>query len=283
MNYALIVSYHPQQYRLLKSYKLANFFGLRPDFLDFNTFAISTASSPLQSDEIYPDLARELYDGLFVLRKDARIREIKTEVMQHTVISSIALAGGGYSVLTGVYVLLFGMSKVSPWGIAHIIPMYVKRKQQSKKNDEENADSINEKIEEGARNIFKLNSLPGKKFTPLDPTEMSNPYSNVSESIPQEASFMLPTHIDIDESNTVTKSVLLNNKCETSSKPNNIKENQDSKELIKLRKETAMLATEMKELKIILSEYFIDTKYMDQLRFKKKPTSSSDDPELIFN
>lgn len=106
---------------------------------------------------------------------------------------------------------------------------------------------------------------------------MTNTYSNVS----QEESFILPIRINIDESNTVTESVLLYDESETSSQEDNIKESQDSKELAELRKETAMLASELKELKIALSGYYIDTKYLDQLHFKKKPTSSFNDSELL--
>lgn len=226
--------------------------------------------------------------------------------MQHTVLSSIALAGGGYSVLTGIYVVLFGMSKVSPWGAVHVIPMYVRRKHQSKKTDEENEDTINEEIENnsdlkeskrlssdsgsflrilGGKNLFGMKSNLDKIISSQDPLEMTDPYRKKSiklvKSTSQQDLPLLSHHAGTKESNVVIS--LPDNDIEASGEKKTINISQENEEIIKLRKETAMLSTRMKEMEVILSEYFIDTKYLDHLRFKKKALSSSNDPELLFN
>lgn len=51
----------------------------------------------------------------------------QTEVRQHTLLASVALAGGCYGVLTTIYILLFGMTRLTPWGLVHHIPVLLSK------------------------------------------------------------------------------------------------------------------------------------------------------------
>jgi hypothetical protein len=49
-------------------------------------------------------------------------------VRQHTVLAAVALAGGCYGVLTTIYILLFGMTRLTPWGLVHHIPVFISKR-----------------------------------------------------------------------------------------------------------------------------------------------------------
>lgn len=52
---------------------------------------------------------------------------LQTEIRQHTVLASVALAGGCYGLLTTIYILLFGMTRLTPWGLVHHIPVFISK------------------------------------------------------------------------------------------------------------------------------------------------------------
>lgn len=65
---------------------------------------------------------------------------------------------------------------------------------------------------------------------------------------------------------------------------NNSCSSKKAEELDELKKETIKLSNRMREMEFILSEYFIDTKYLDQLHSRKKlALSPIENPESHFD
>lgn len=54
---------------------------------------------------------------------------------QHTVLAAVALAGGCYGVLTTIYIMLFGMTRLTPWGLVHHIPVFISKRKNHVKDE----------------------------------------------------------------------------------------------------------------------------------------------------
>lgn len=93
---------------------------------------------------------------------------------QHTLLASVALAGGCYGVLTTLYILLFGMTRLTPWGLVHHIPVFISKhrrhdnninNQNSIYNSSQNGDLGGRTDEEGGT-IKKKGSFYSKTLIP---------------------------------------------------------------------------------------------------------------------
>lgn len=89
-------------------------------------------------------------------------------------LASVALAGGCYGVLTTLYILLFGMTRLTPWGLVHHIPVFISKhrrhdtninNQDSLYNSSQNGDLGGRTDEEGGT-IKKKGSFYSKTLIP---------------------------------------------------------------------------------------------------------------------
>lgn len=79
---------------------------------------------------------------------------------QHTVLAAVALAGGCYGVLTTIYILLFGMTRLTPWGLVHHIPVFISNRKNHAKDGMY--------IEEGGYDQTNNNAHPGQSIQSED-------------------------------------------------------------------------------------------------------------------
>ncbi|KAL9539164.1 hypothetical protein MBANPS3_010426 [Mucor bainieri] len=112
LNYTSGIFYYPQKYRAIRPGDAASIIGLKPNYIDIMTLLNFQHDWPIRDNPPPPPPA---FDK-------------STEVRQHTILAAIALAGGCYGVLTTIYILLFGMTRLTPWGLVHHIPVFISKR-----------------------------------------------------------------------------------------------------------------------------------------------------------
>ncbi|KAK4515817.1 uncharacterized protein ATC70_010772 [Mucor velutinosus] len=127
LNYTSGIFYYPQKYRAIRPGDAASIIGLKPNYIDIMTLVNFQHDWPIRNNPPPPPPAfdKSLYQGLFSVQLAQSTIDVKTEVRQHTILAAIALAGGCYGVLTTIYILLFGMTRLTPWGLVHHIPVFI--------------------------------------------------------------------------------------------------------------------------------------------------------------
>ncbi|KAG2201017.1 hypothetical protein INT47_006561 [Mucor saturninus] len=128
LNYTSSIFYRPQKYRAIRPRDAGTILGLKSNFIDIITLLNTQHNWPIQQPTPPPPaLDKSLYHGVFSVQLSQGTIDIKTEIRQHTLLASVALAGGCYGVLTTIYILLFGMTRLTPWGLVHHIPVFISK------------------------------------------------------------------------------------------------------------------------------------------------------------
>ncbi|KAG1087894.1 hypothetical protein G6F42_020455 [Rhizopus arrhizus] len=112
LNHTSGIFYYPQKYRAIRPGDAASIIGLKPNYIDIMTLVNFQHDWPIRDNPPPPPPA---FDK-------------STEVRQHTILAAVALAGGCYGVLTTIYILLFGMTRLTPWGLVHHIPVFISKR-----------------------------------------------------------------------------------------------------------------------------------------------------------
>ncbi|KAG1217150.1 hypothetical protein G6F35_009418 [Rhizopus arrhizus] len=136
MNHTSSIFYSPERYRAIRPRDAAAIIGFTPNYIDINTLPNFQQNWPLSDNPPAPVINRSLFHGLLSVQLAQSTIDVKTEVRQHTLLASLALAGGCYGVLTTLYILFFGMTRLTPWGLVHHVPVFIsKRKHKKEEND----------------------------------------------------------------------------------------------------------------------------------------------------
>ncbi|KAI8888748.1 hypothetical protein K501DRAFT_209557 [Backusella circina FSU 941] len=136
------IYYTPQKYREIRPGSARALLGFEPDYIDIITLDAKQIDWPLATDNITRLVNRSDYDGLLSMQLSKATIDVKTESRQHTLLAAIALAGGCYGVLTTIYILLFGMTRLTPWGLVHHIPVFISNHRHYKKDDKVYTDAM---------------------------------------------------------------------------------------------------------------------------------------------
>ncbi|CAO3625896.1 unnamed protein product [Mucor fragilis] len=136
LNHTSGIFYYPQKYRAIRPGDAASIVGLKPNYIDIMTLVNFQHDWPIRENPPPPPPALDtsLYQGLFSVQLAQSTIDVKTEVRQHTILAAIALAGGCYGVLTTIYILLFGMTRLTPWGLVHHIPVFISNRKNHTKD-----------------------------------------------------------------------------------------------------------------------------------------------------
>ncbi|CAO3634990.1 unnamed protein product [Mucor hiemalis] len=321
INHTSGIFYHLQKYRAIRKRDAATVFGLKPNFIEIVTLINNQHDWPIQSNPPPPPPAfdKNLYQGYFSVQLSQSTIDIKTEVRQHTILASVALAGGCYGVLTTIYILLFGMTRLTPWGLVHHIPVFFSRHRHADLNNSDDEESINSgtsseiKAKKAKKKISSTILIPWffrsrirgaeKTYTPndikesimtnmivrsqleeqkgnlnrVDTSELQLLNSSKSPSTPppptgnvyyRAPAPPLPPHYTTGSSSgsTVSEEIVsipLNDNTATQQAASD--------------ERTVELSNRVEELEIILSEYFINTAYLDQLRNRQNGGLSAEE------
>ncbi|OBZ85681.1 hypothetical protein A0J61_06268 [Choanephora cucurbitarum] len=319
-NHTSITYYHQHKYRAIKPGDFGAIVGVKPAYTDVITLPNEQHHWPIQANPIKTGIpARNLYHGLFSVQLAKSTIDVETEVKQHTILSAVALAGGCYGVLTSIYILLFGMSRLTPWGLVHHIPTYISRKKHHADsdlymNEEEMAhhNSSSEHTKERKSSLlvpwFFRDTLNGSKtYTSGERSDtfirkmVDTTKPKTDETIHEMKNIDQITKIDSQVPLYSPEVNLLDTSHSNSflssapdavlfpSRPQ-IESHSDSAKTINLssmdqvdsnmqmvidllhqeQQKSNSLNNRVEELEIILSKYFINTYYLDQIRSRKK-------------
>ncbi|KAI8335215.1 hypothetical protein BD560DRAFT_414152 [Blakeslea trispora] len=331
-NHTSITYYSQHKYRAIKPRDFGAILGIKPAYSDVMTLPNNQHHWPLQDNPLGMPVPRNLYHGLFSIQLSKSTVDVETEVRQHTILNAVALAGGCYGVLTSIYIFLFGMSRLTPWGLVHHIPTYISRK----KHDADSNLYINE--EEMIRrndptddNLMKRKSsllvpwffrtsLTGDKTynaedksdafirkmvdkTKLDTEENLHELKSIdqitridskSPLYSAEANLLNSSHND-SFSGTHLDAELLTDRPQLKSMSasnadssrtiqafsmdtsNNYTDMQAIIQMLRHEQQKSNnLSNRVEELEAILSQYFINTYYLDQIRSREKAERSRD-------
>ncbi|KAI8085952.1 uncharacterized protein B0P05DRAFT_534348 [Gilbertella persicaria] len=346
INHTSAIFYYQQKYRAIKPKDASAIIGLTPKYTDVMTLVNFQHNWPLQTNPPPPALNRSLYQGIFSVQLARSTIEVQAEIRQHTILAAVALAGGCYGVLTSLYIMLFGMSRLTPWGLAHHIPAYVSRKKHHVDDDlyidernihyhnnssktacprEEQLEDGNQKSQVNRKDstilvpwFFRASLNGNKTFTaknnddsfirkmvdhqkdegykedahqlnelvqttkidskvPLSSPELylldSNDKADISShpSLMENTNMSPRTLLGHTESDHLGSSSYVNDFNITFSPAATDADKQEALMQILRREQerSDSLTTRVEELEIILSEYFINTYYLDQIRNRK--------------
>ncbi|KAI9480529.1 MAG: hypothetical protein EXX96DRAFT_479993, partial [Benjaminiella poitrasii] len=299
-NHTSSIFYHVEKYRAIKPHDAASIFGLQPNYVDIYTLVNSQHDWPLQTSPPPTAFNRSLYHGVFSVQLAQSSIEIKTEIRQHTVLAAIALAGGCYGLLTTMYILLFGMSRLTPWGIVHHIPTYFSKHKshyiENNTNDEATGQGSEHAISDQNNNKYTIyvpwffrTHLNGKKTHTVRKNgdtfirkmmARKSSDDNIQEKFPLDRTSTLSDDNESVDYMLSSQSKAGNHNTSSPSLPPNTTSPlgiyHDSVSIINAlheeQKKSSELANRVDELEVILREYFINTTYLDEIRSRRNVT-----------
>ncbi|CAG8560123.1 10031_t:CDS:10 [Ambispora gerdemannii] len=116
-NYSTNVKYRKVTYRIISKHDFKGLLGLVPKYDNTSIFVASTTYYPLHGNN--SNFTENTDTGHFSVAVGSFVHELKSEKRSHTVLGSLGVAGGGFGLICGIYILLFGEPKTKPWGLMH--------------------------------------------------------------------------------------------------------------------------------------------------------------------
>ncbi|CAG8532532.1 8696_t:CDS:2 [Paraglomus occultum] len=115
-NYLTKVSLRQSKFRAINHKTFRSVFGLEPAYYDYLFFDIDAKYFPLEPN---PTFSPTTNTGVFSIQPQFFEQEVKEQQRTKTLLSSLGLAGGAFGILFSLYTVLFGESRLKPWGIFH--------------------------------------------------------------------------------------------------------------------------------------------------------------------
>ncbi|KAI8887974.1 hypothetical protein K501DRAFT_268356 [Backusella circina FSU 941] len=311
------------------------FLGLTSNYIEINEAEMQQHVWPISdiTPEQFPN--RSTYQGEISVQISTDLVAIETETRQHTFLADVALAGGVYGLLTTLYVLLFGMNKLTPWGLVHNTTSMISRarydkirKRDIEYNDIDNFNSDGENIQSKPGSFSYFTSLFGKRaisysvkrctsktngsqqhfgnqgidedelnilrpgspsrtnlvdnidIVPLDNLKKT-PVDQSLHSLSTETHSSRPVSVLRQSEDRNLQATIIRRPAYPDSESESVdQQDQDSPALLRQDKRTKELESRVDELEAILSQFFIDTSYLNALRlkeqyYKKKPVNQN--------
>ncbi|KAI9264772.1 hypothetical protein BY458DRAFT_513940 [Sporodiniella umbellata] len=305
LNHTSSIFYVPQRYRAIKPRDAAAVIGFTPNYIDINTLIPSERTWPLLDNPPNPPFNRSLFHGMLSVQLAQGSIDVKTEVRQHTLLASLALAGGCYGVLTTLYILFFGMTRLTPWGLVHHVPVFISKQKHRKDrysdetlirnrpmassspsyvpwffNDKKNRETKTHTESQRRKSALTKENSRMKSFdksTIEEGVYLDNIQLQFGNNSTFEPLFDDKTNIPHHSGSSLSISdpFVYSPKTENAvtSKPTEglSEANRDIQNLLmREHLRNNELISRVEELEIILAEYFIDTSYVDQLRGRRK-------------
>ncbi|KAL0089235.1 hypothetical protein F4703DRAFT_1840056 [Phycomyces blakesleeanus] len=293
MNTTSALFFVPGKYKAIMPNDPASIIGFDPKFKDIITLATNQNNWPLHDN---PFLANDTYHGFFTVQPSHASMEVRTEQRQHTALAGIALAGGAYGVLTTIYILFFGMTRLTPWGLVHHIPVMMSRGKERIRRKSHPADEEHQLYENDMKShlpwfmrkhLFKDSDSSSDESQ--DDIELKNQSSHIETTHPHHTikdsdseQFLLNSNSHNVESRerdigafSMAGSVVI----PLSDKDNDIDRSNYNHKVEELNEHWQQRCQELdyrvEELEMILSEYFLNTEYLDQIRQKNRANTNN--------
>ncbi|KAF7730534.1 hypothetical protein EC973_001915 [Apophysomyces ossiformis] len=258
------IFFTPTKYRAIRPKDAGSILGFETNYVDVVTIESAQQTWPLHPNE---NLTRGDYHGMFSVQLSKGTMEVKTEQRLHTVLQAVAMAGGAYGILTTLYILLFGMSRLTPWGLVHQLPVLI--------------GSANRRMRTQENNRCIQNGLSDE---PVKSAKAKVPwFSRKSASTENQNVELKDTSKEVEdtkyrkemEDDQRSDQYLLSNQSPilptlAGSNVPNYPNEQLMQEHLTLQQHSKELESRVEELEIILREYFLNTDYLDQLRSRRQ-------------
>ncbi|KAI8992353.1 hypothetical protein BDB01DRAFT_847738 [Pilobolus umbonatus] len=268
-NSVLTLGFQNELYREIKKNDSSAILGVKPDFIEYSSVNVYEVTN---IGGLPPNSTLNEISGTFYLEAFDLSMKIREEVKQHTVIATIGLAGGGYSTLTAVYILIFGTSRLTPWGLFHLFHRLFVRRRLKFKEDESLAYFTWNTSEATRRDMTLVDKQEDRNRLWL----LKNPFSKSrtesaetiqqlgNEDVSRDTSIMVGK---IKHENIERRNVML---TQDSSHSNDLQT--QINDLLEERKEeintVKALSQRVNELEYMLKAYYIDSSYLDEMGFK---------------
>ncbi|KAG0173478.1 hypothetical protein DFQ30_007830 [Apophysomyces sp. BC1015] len=262
------IFFSPIKYRAIRPRDVTSILGFETTYVD-----IVTLESQQQTWPMHPNinLTRGDYHGMFSVQLSKGTMDIKTEQRMHTALQAVAMAGGAYGVLTTLYILLFGMTRLTPWGLVHHLPVLVGRANRKllRQPNMENYDNGKQEQHATASSTspkIGFSWLSRKTKPSKDQSmELENSGKEIDDSKYRK-------ELEDDQG---SDQYLLSDPTSPRflSVANNYYPLQNEKfvqEHLDLQSRSKELESRVEELEMILREYFLNTDYLDQLHLRRQ-------------
>ncbi|KAI8992322.1 hypothetical protein BDB01DRAFT_778023 [Pilobolus umbonatus] len=283
VNHSSSLFFYQELYRAIKKWSIPALFGLEAEYIDIRTLPTTelTWRTNNSSSTGAGRVPRNAYHGYFSVQLAKSSIEVREEVRQHTILASAALAGGCYGLLTTIYIVLFGMNRMTPWGLVHHIPMFVV-KTKVKRNSE--CSLLRQKDEKERKPYTHVPWFFKSRFTRSDGKSKCSTkkvYRNMIMNRFRGGPFSGST--DPADQNEHREDTDLNNHSHSNTvvemdyQPEEEEKLNETCTALKIQKKqlqreeqsrSKRLFMHIHELETVLGEYFISTLYLDEIRSK---------------
>ncbi|KAI8976169.1 hypothetical protein BDB01DRAFT_853223 [Pilobolus umbonatus] len=272
------IYFQNEVYHAIRKNDFSAYFGLKPNYLEY----ISVKSKVATSAEIRSNETMTEFRGMFTLSLYDRSQTIKEEIKQHTILSTLGLAGGGYSVMTIIYIFIFGASRLSPWGLFHLCYSISFKLGKSKENKDLTYSTLNKRetiqrdmtiVEnqqekhtfEGFEDLLSKEKTKSglqqdkKQDITLEHEELEIGSLRSARSI-TEPTIQKKKDENRDGDESIYSTQVILNASDLQKRMNEMEKREKEE-----KSQRAMLSQRVKELECILRTYYIDSSYLDKM------------------
>lgn len=123
--YTTDIYFTPQIYKAIRPYDFGSLLGMIAQYVDIPTVDTNWLAWPMHFNSNFSNTAMT---GQFSIQLASGTMKIQQEQRQHSILSLLALGGGAFGLVNILYVMLFGMNRLTPWGLVHRIPFFFEAK-----------------------------------------------------------------------------------------------------------------------------------------------------------
>ncbi|KAI8992320.1 hypothetical protein BDB01DRAFT_832632 [Pilobolus umbonatus] len=259
--------YQYELFRKIKKHDISATLGLKPNYreylsVNFNEQRIVDDSSANRSANIL--------GGIFTLRVKDPTLKIREEVKQHTIFAALGLAGGCYSVLTAVYILIFGASRLTPWGLFHFFHGKIVQKRVNEYRKEMSGSDKTQALKgdiivnqpKKHKNWLPRSLFSRPELNPVNPAEKPYEVVNVGQADSIDNFTMVDTEKINDRASEDDDVLFIQEpySYDMQKRIDNIEKNGRMDKY-----QMAALLRRMNDLESLLKDYYIDLSYLDRV------------------
>lgn len=117
-NMSTMVYFTKQTIQTILPNDISAIFGTTPNYHSISYLNTISRYFPMHSNE---NVSAGNFHGHFNIAPGSFIHDIQTEKLSHTVLIALGVLGGGFGLISGIYILLFGRPRNNPWGLMHFL------------------------------------------------------------------------------------------------------------------------------------------------------------------
>ncbi|KAG2176578.1 hypothetical protein INT44_007241 [Umbelopsis vinacea] len=231
------VIFTPNTYKAIRPFDFGALFGLVAQYVEIPTISSESIIWPMHFN---PEFSNEMLTGHFSIQLGSGTVNVQQEQRQNTILSLLALTGGAFGLLNIIYVLLFGMTRLAPWGLVHHFPFFFDPPPSYSPIESDKKALLQQEIVSIKSEYYNIELERGTSTS--KPGQWAEKTEEMEHPLPRTPLTEVSTTMSDDQS--VTGASRMD------------------------------LEVRVQELELILANYFLDTKHLDRMRRKsnRKPS-----------